>query len=82
MLQHDKYDEAMTLILEIGVKYPHVAHRIMEHLGEAKLESIFDSYVIDSRQNRRGFQPETFSKIMSLRQMFTFKSDVERAKFL
>ena len=82
MLQPDKYDEAMTLILEIGVKYPRVAHRIMEHLDEAKLESIFDSYVIDSRQNRRGFHSETFSKIMALRQMFTFKSDAEKAKFL
>jgi hypothetical protein len=54
----------------------------MEHLDEAKLESIFDSYVIDSRQNRTGFHPETFSKIMALRQMFTFKSDAEKAKFL
>ena len=52
MLQPDKYDEAMALIVEIGVKYPHVAHKIMEHLDEAKLESVFDSYVIDSRQNR------------------------------
>jgi len=54
----------------------------MEHLGEEKLESIFDSYVIDTRQNRRGFHPETFSKIMALQQMFTFKSDAEKAKFL
>ena len=62
MLQPDKYDEAMTLILEIGVKYPHVAHRIMEHLDDAELESIFDSYVIDSRQNRRGFHPRDIFK--------------------
>ena len=55
MLQPDKYDEAMALIVEIRVKYPHVAHKIMEHLDEAKLESIFDSYVIDSRPNRTGF---------------------------
>ncbi len=82
MLQPDKYDEAMTLILEIGVKYPHVAHRIMEHLDDVELESIFDSYVIDSRQNRHGFHPETFSKIIALRRMFTFKSDAERSKFL
>ena len=82
MLLPDKYDEAMTLILEIGVKYPHVARKIMEHLDEEKLESIFNSYVIDTRQNRRGFHPETFSKIMALRQMFTFKSDAERSKFL
>lgn len=82
MLKPDKYDEAMTLIVEIGVKYPHVAHKIMEHLDEETLESVFDSYVIDSRHNRRGFHPETFSKIMALRQMFTFKSDAERAKFL
>ena len=82
MLLPDKYDEAMTLILEIGVKYPHGACKIMEHLDEEKLESIFNSYVIDTRQNRRGFHPETFSKIMALRQMFTFKSDAEKAKFL
>lgn len=82
MLKPDKYDEAVTLIVEIGVKYPHVAHKIMEHLDEETLESVFDSYVIDSRHNRRGFHPETFSKIMALRQMFTFKSDAERAKFL
>ena len=82
MLQPDKYDEAMILIVEIGVKYPHVAHKIMEHLYEAKLESIFDSYVIDSRQNRTGFHLETFSKIMALRQMFTFNSEAEKAKFL
>ena len=49
MLRPDKYDEAMTLISEIGVKYPHVARKITEHLDEEKLESIFDSYVIDTK---------------------------------